>query len=242
MTFKKATILGITKPVALIYLFLINTNLYGKELPAVDCVITPYEIIDLASPVPGVLDDILVERSEQVSKGQVVAKLAAGIEQATVALAKLRADIQSEIKARKVNLAFDQRSKNRIDALYQKQAVSFNQADEAARALQLSALELQQAKELSQIRSLELHQAEEKCNVDRRKARREGGQNHAAFQGPRPAGRDCHATGMRADVNEGARPLPDSFSLCKGPAFGGHPGSLFGELCAVDYRGACIRG
>lgn len=161
MTYTNYTFPSFRKSLIFISLCLIHTPLYSQELPAVDCVITPHKVIDLASPVPGVLDTILVERSDQVFKGQIVAKLAAGVETATVALAKLRADIQSEIKARQVNLAFDKRNKDRIDVLYQKQAVSFNQIDEAERALKLSTLELKQARKISQIRTLEVHQAEE---------------------------------------------------------------------------------
>lgn len=149
------------KSVYFFFATLTSDTLLATELPAVDCVITPHKVIDIASPVPGVLDNVFVERSEMVVQGQVIAELAAGVEKATVSLAKLRAAIQSEIKAGQINLAFEKRNKERIDSLYQKKAISFYQADEAARALELSTWQLQQAKELSQIRKLELQQAEE---------------------------------------------------------------------------------
>ncbi|UYI50039.1 efflux RND transporter periplasmic adaptor subunit [Vibrio natriegens] len=149
------------KSVYFFFAALISDIGLATELPTVDCVITPHKVIDIASPVPGVLDNVFVERSENVSRGQIIAELASGVEKATVSLAKLRATVQSEIKAKQVNYAFEKRNKERIDSLYQKKAIPFYQADEAARALELSIWQLRQAKELSQIRKLELQQAEE---------------------------------------------------------------------------------
>ncbi len=133
----------------------------AEPLPAVDCVINPYRVVDLASPVPGVIDALAVERSDPVVKGQVIAELAAGVEKATVALARSRAAIQSELEVGQVNLAFDQRRKKRIDALYQRKAVAFERMEEADRELELSTWKLEQARELMEIRAIELHRAEE---------------------------------------------------------------------------------
>lgn len=66
-----------------------------SPIPAVDCVVNPNRVVDLASPVPGVLDTLLVERSQQVTAGQVVAQLDAGVERASVDLAQYRAGTQS---------------------------------------------------------------------------------------------------------------------------------------------------
>ena len=75
-----------------------------SPIPAVDCVINPNQVVDLASPVPGVIDRLHVERSQQVRAGQVVAQLDAGVERANVDLALYRSRIQSEISVGKTNL------------------------------------------------------------------------------------------------------------------------------------------
>ena len=132
-----------------------------SPIPAVDCVVNPNRVVDLASPVPGVLDTMLVERSQQVTAGQVVAQLDAGVERASVELAQYRAGTQSEISIGKTNLNYDKRRLSRLDALYQKQVVSVEITEEAEREADLSRLNLEQAQELAVVRNLELQRARE---------------------------------------------------------------------------------
>jgi len=132
-----------------------------SSMPAVDCVINPYRVVDIASPVAGVIEKLYVERSQQVAAGQVVAQLEASVERANVELARYRAGIQSEIGLGKVNINFDQLRKKRVDSLLEKQNISLENADQIEREVQLSEWKLQQAKELADIRNLELRKAEE---------------------------------------------------------------------------------
>jgi len=127
-----------------------------SPIPAVDCVINPNQVVDLASPVPGVIETLHVERSQQVRAGQVVAQLDAGVERANVDLALYRSGIQSEISVGKTNLNYDKRRLTRLDALYQKQVISTEITEEAEREAELSRLNLEQAQELAVVRKLEL--------------------------------------------------------------------------------------
>jgi RND family efflux transporter MFP subunit len=133
----------------------------AEDLPPLDCVISPYQVVDLASPVPGVLDKIFVGESDYIEQGEVAASLEAGVERASVVLAKARAAIESEVRVSDVNLDFDQRRKERMDVLYQKNTVSVDIKDEADREYNLSTWRLQQAQDLRGIRQLELLRAEE---------------------------------------------------------------------------------
>ncbi len=133
----------------------------ADEFPAVDCVINPYNVVDLSSAVPGVIANVGVERSDWIEQGHIVAELDAGVEKATVALAKARADIESEIQVGQVNLAFDQKRQGRIEKLYERQAVSYEIRDEADREVELSNWKLQQARDLKEVRRLELARAQE---------------------------------------------------------------------------------
>jgi multidrug efflux pump subunit AcrA (membrane-fusion protein) len=133
----------------------------ADEFPSVDCVISPYQIVDLGSAVPGVIDRLLVERSDFVSRGQVIAELAAGVERATVELAKARAQVEPEINVWQVNVDFDEKRKARIHSLYERRVISDDNRDEADREAEISTWKLQQARDLKRIRNLELDRAEE---------------------------------------------------------------------------------
>ncbi|MCG6938872.1 MAG: efflux RND transporter periplasmic adaptor subunit [Gammaproteobacteria bacterium] len=135
-----------------------------SSIPGVDCVINPYKVADIASPVAGVIEDLYVERSQQVSAGQIVAQLDADVERASVKLARYRAGIKSEIKLSEINMDFDKRHKIRLASLREKQATSVEKIEEAEREESLSRWKLAQAKELSDIRTLELKRAEQQLS------------------------------------------------------------------------------
>lgn len=132
----------------------------STTIPAVDCVINPYQVADLASPVPGVIHSVDVERSQEVRAGQTIASLDANVEQANVELARFRAEIKSEIKLGQVNRSFDIKRKQRVDNLKSQQLISEDNADEVAREAELSQWRLEQAQDLAKVRQLELRLAE----------------------------------------------------------------------------------
>jgi len=133
----------------------------AEEFPALDCVVNPNLIVDLSSPVPGVLYEVLVERSDVVDKGQVVARLAAGVERAGVNLAIARTKLDPEIYAGMVNVQFDRKRKERLDSLYGSDAIAMQNKEEAEREAQLSVWSLQRTRDRQKERLLELKRAEE---------------------------------------------------------------------------------
>ena len=138
-----------------------NGSIAAQALPPLDCVINPYQVVDLASSVPGVLDKVYVDKSDFIEKGDIAATLEAGVERSSVVLAKARAAIESEVQISSVNLDFDRRRKERMDSLYQKKTISIEIKDEAEREHSLSKWRLQQSKDLKGIRQLELLRAQE---------------------------------------------------------------------------------
>lgn len=132
-----------------------------SAMPAVDCVINPYRVVDISSPVPGVIEKLYVERSQPVAAGDVVAELVADVERANVELARYRAGMQSEIGLGRVNMSFDRLRKKRVDSLHESRNISQENADQIEREVQLSQWKLRQAKELLDVRKLELRRAEQ---------------------------------------------------------------------------------
>ena len=132
----------------------------ADALPAVDCVINPYRVVDVSSPVAGVIERLLIDRSQRVSAGQVIARLEASVEHANVELARYRAGVESEVELGMVNINFDRMRKKRIDSLLEQNNVSRELADQVEREVQLSEWKLRQARELAKIRKLELRKAQ----------------------------------------------------------------------------------
>lgn len=136
-------------------------GLSESDLPPLDCVVTPSATADVSSAVPGVLETVHVDRSDIVEAGQVVAQLDSGVERASVALARTKAELETTINLARVNVKFDERRRQRVTSLHHKKVASYHDKDEAEREAARSAWKLQEANDLHRLRQLELTRAEE---------------------------------------------------------------------------------
>jgi RND family efflux transporter MFP subunit len=137
------------------------TQTLAAELPEFDCLVEPHMVVEVSSPVSGVIQAIHVDRSDVVQQGQKLAELESAVEQATVELARARATMDDEVKSSATNFEFNQRKYKRIKQLYAKKAVPFHQKDEAETDLKLARLKVRQAKKNKKIAGLEFKRAEE---------------------------------------------------------------------------------
>ena len=133
----------------------------AEEYPAVDCAIQPYRVVDLGSPVSGVIKEVLVDRSEYVEKGQPVALIEDRVEKATVKLAAARAKVDAQLETEKTNIEYDIKSQRRIDSLYSRKVIAIDNKDTADREAELSKLRLLQVQDLQAVRDRELERARE---------------------------------------------------------------------------------
>ena len=69
------------------------------------CLIEPYRVSDVGSPVIGVIDRTLVERGERVQAGQPIATLRSDVERQSVAVALSKAQAVGELQAAEANAA-----------------------------------------------------------------------------------------------------------------------------------------
>ncbi len=116
-----------------------QSDLIGED--GLECVLEPNARIDISAAVPGVLDQVLVQRGDKVTAGQVLATLVSGPELATVALAKARVE-------------FGQRKAIRNEDLYRKELISIHEKDEMDTEIQISTLQLKQAEEQLELRKI----------------------------------------------------------------------------------------
>jgi len=139
------------------------------EASGFDCVITPSERVQIGSPVPGVLEAVLVERSDRVADGQIVAVLDSALERANLELAAAKAKLETEVRLRRATLGFDRRTEQRLASLHATKLASSQDKDRAERDAVLGAWQLRLAKDNLMIREMELKRAE--AAVERRQIR-----------------------------------------------------------------------
>lgn len=145
-------------------------NGYGLSSFNLDCVINPSKVSDLGVKVPGLIEAVLVDRSDIVEEGQVLAKLDSDVESAALELAQERYKASNtEIQLQKASIALaDRQYKRSLDA-YRGDALSKHDLDVSETELQLAKIQLLQARSK---RSLEAKEVKKAKMMMERKATR----------------------------------------------------------------------
>jgi len=145
---------------------LISSNVFALEgLNDVDCVIEPFETVEVSSQVRGILEEVLVSRGDKVVKGQLIAKLVSAVEESSVQLAKARANTYIDIKEKHARFELTKRTFERVLGLYNKKMISALEKDEAETAVSVAKFEEKKSQFDKTLAQLELKQAIEVLNL-----------------------------------------------------------------------------
>lgn len=126
----------------LVLIFFIAAMPLGDVVAAdMNCILEPYEVLELASPIPGILEAVMVTRGDRIRRGTVVARLHSSAERAAVKLAEARAE-------------FGKRKIERNEQLYLDELISVHEKDEMNTESRIAELELEEAKALLERRTI----------------------------------------------------------------------------------------
>lgn len=139
------------------------------KMPTFECLMQPDMVVRITSPINGILDEINVDNSDHVKKGDALARLESKVQKAAVAVANATAERQDEIELRKTDLAYAKRKLSRIKELHDNKSISPSEMDEAETAVSLAQIELQKAINNNKLAKLEYRKA--KSALDRRTIR-----------------------------------------------------------------------
>ncbi len=128
----------------------------GAAAQALDCMIQPNQVVQIGSPVSGVVETIAVERGDTVKKGQVLVQLQAQVERAALAMARERADQVGEVSAAAGAKQLAVRELARANELYGDQFVSRTYVDKAHAEATVAGGRTEQAQERRRIAEREL--------------------------------------------------------------------------------------
>jgi RND family efflux transporter MFP subunit len=126
---------------------------------ALACIIEPLHVVKIGSAVTGLIETIHVERSDLVVAGQVLVELESGAERAAMMSARLRADMNEEIRSREASASLGKRRRDRVTQLYDQQTLSLDLRDEIETEAEVARFELAQAQVDKKLASHQLDQA-----------------------------------------------------------------------------------
>lgn len=149
--------------IPLIFMMLMATGSWAtaqtQEPAELNCRIEPSMVVELSSPVEGVISEVLVEKNDQVEKGDVIARLDASLEAATLELRRVQAELTSDIDAQQLSLSFSKRALERVTDLYNKKAASFSELDKHKTEYAIAQQQYQQALDRKRQAELEYQRA-----------------------------------------------------------------------------------
>ena len=123
------------------------------------CVIKPFAEISIGTPVEGLIQTVPVDRGDWVTKGQVIVTLESSLEEATVALAKAKAEAEAVLKSSQVKVGFSSRKLERAMDLFKTNSIAQHDVNEAQTEKALAEMSYKEASENKGLAELELHRA-----------------------------------------------------------------------------------
>ena len=130
-----------------------------------DCIIEARQVVDIRSPVEGLIERVAVERGEGVKKGQVLVTLESGPERAALAVAKQRAGAVGAVKSAEAKLDLAAKKEKRAEELARQNFISSNALEEARTERSLAESDLKVARENQRLAELEAQRATEVLNL-----------------------------------------------------------------------------
>ncbi|MBI5041272.1 MAG: efflux RND transporter periplasmic adaptor subunit [Gammaproteobacteria bacterium] len=139
------------------------------QQPPFGCLVEPDVVLNVSSPVDGVIAAVDVERGDRIHVDQVLFRLESATEEAALSEARARAESQAGIALQQAQVTYARRRLARLEELHRSKSVSAQERDAAQLEAQLAELELQKARDDK--RFAELQSARAKVALDRRTVR-----------------------------------------------------------------------
>lgn len=141
--------------VAVVSFCAVSTGLAAQSAQPVGCLIEPRMVVELGSPVIGVLSEVRVDRGATIRKGQVLATLKADVERAAARAAEGKAQAEADFRAALANRDYNRQKLVRAEDLVKKNFISAQALEQAKSEFDVADQKLAQAKEQKHIWSHE---------------------------------------------------------------------------------------
>lgn len=124
-----------------------------------DCLIEPAQVVEIRSPVIGLLDAVHVRRGETIRRGQVLVTIESGVERSAADAARFRAQAEGALQVARARLEAANAKARRMEELLGEAFVSVQARDDAVAEARLIQAELKSAEENAELARLEHRQA-----------------------------------------------------------------------------------
>jgi RND family efflux transporter MFP subunit len=124
------------------------------------CLLKPRQVVQLGSPVFGLIDAVFVDRGDTVKQGQLLAKLNTSVEEAQLALDRYRATNVTPIESARADMAWNQRELARRQQLAGNMFSRANEVDEIVTRIEQNRIAIRRGEMDQRTAMLEAERAE----------------------------------------------------------------------------------
>ena len=128
---------------------------------AYECLLEPWQVVEVRSPVDGIIASISVQRGDFIRARQQLVLLHSEPERAAIESARFRVQMEGQIAAARNRIDYATKKLARLDDLQKDNYASVQSRDESEAEKRLAESELQSALEAREMARLELRRAEE---------------------------------------------------------------------------------
>lgn len=134
---------------------------WGQEGERIqECLIEPSDSVEVGGPGEGLIDEVLVERGDEVVQDQPLARLTSDLEAVTLEIAQVRSQSEAQIESSRSRLNFYRNQGQRSTRLAQKDMVSQEDLEQTRTEEALALADLRVAELEQELARLEREQAE----------------------------------------------------------------------------------
>jgi RND family efflux transporter MFP subunit len=126
-----------------------------------DCLMEPRREVTISGSIEALIANVRVDRGDFVKRGDVIVEFESGVERASADLAKFRAEMQSEVEARRARQDYARAKHTRSVELTQKNFISRQELEEVQAERRLADAELREAQDSRTLAELEHRRATE---------------------------------------------------------------------------------
>lgn len=147
----------VRRPLGLLALVSLLPLAAWAEVPPAgfDCLIEPSQMLDIRSPVTGLIERVHAGRGDVVRKGAPLVTLDSSIERAAAAMSRYRAEMEGPIQQAESRLAYAERKARRQASLADEKFTSVQSRDDADAERAIAQADLRTAREARRMAQLE---------------------------------------------------------------------------------------
>jgi RND family efflux transporter MFP subunit len=149
---------------ARVFISLLTVQPVAATAAEFDCLIEPAQVVEVRSPVVGLLERVHASRGETIRQGQMLVTIESSVEQSAARTARFRAGAEGPLQLARRKVEATQAKARRMAELYDEEFVSAQSRDDAAAEARLAEAELKTAEENASLARLEEHQAMDTLN------------------------------------------------------------------------------